>query len=182
MAGFESSIGKKSLNQLRSFEVDEEESLSKVHEDFEVQRKEKVFGKERLPESAKKRIEVLLGMTTLTKEVSVGKTSFVLRTLRSNEVRTVLKTASPLDGTWEFGLEIRRQVLARSIVKVNSTDVDVFLNSDSLESRLGLVDSLDEPVVKLLHKTYEELAKEANEFYGVSDEVEAKVLVEEIKK
>ena len=54
---------------------------------------------------------------------------YVLKTLKGIEVRDSLIEAALYDGTIGLPFETRKQLLARSIMKVAGTDVELFLQA-----------------------------------------------------
>lgn len=83
---------------------------------------EEYFGKKQeapkmMNTNIRKRIESLLGKRT-TKEVILDEKSFVLQTLTNKESRDVIKSLAKFDGSFELGFEVRRQNLARSLIKM----------------------------------------------------------------
>jgi hypothetical protein len=59
-------------------------------------------GKDRLSAGAKHRIELLIGMTRLTKDIDIDGNIYRIRTLTSKELRDVLVAASEFDGNIQF--------------------------------------------------------------------------------
>lgn len=158
-----------------------EEDLQKERE-FQEARKAKISGKERLNDGAKKRIEMLLGITKLTREVEIKDTTFILRTLQAKEMRAAVAKASEFDGTIHSPFEIRRQLLARSLTHIAGIEVSQFIGSDSLEQKLLFIDELDDTFLTRLYTEYTILAKESKDQYSVKTAEEAKEVVQDIKK
>jgi len=139
-------------------------------------------GKTRLNDGAKRRIEMLVGMTRSTREVMLGENAFVLQTLRSKEMREAIMIASEYDGTVQSPFEIRRQLLGRSLIQIAGVDVAQFVGTDSLEAKLQLIDDLDEALLNRLYDEYLELVKESRAKYAVKSSEEAQEVVEDLKK
>jgi hypothetical protein len=164
------------LNQ-RSAEDDAE-----IERQFRAAREAKRTGKERLNEGAKRRIEMLIGMTRHTKEFEVGDTKFAIQTLRSSEMRESIVTAAEFDGTVQFSFEIRRQLLARAITAVADVEIEQFLGSNNLESKLQFIDLLDESLLNRVYAEYLALVNEAKDKFSIKTPEEAKEVVEDLKK
>jgi hypothetical protein len=182
MAGFDSPIGRRDIKQTKTFEVEDPDLDEDIENQIREQRKLKAAGKERMTSNAKRRIELLLNMTVLTEEVTLGKVKFILRTLKAGEVKEILSVINPLRGSYEFELEMKRQMLARSLVKINDSEVESFLDSDTLDARLELVDSLESSVFTGLFLGYEKLQNNSEKYYGIANAENAKEVAEEIKK
>lgn len=196
MARITSAIGSKNYQSgMREFVVDDADDAGDEHyhqppqfnqevdyrEHFK-QRNEKLSTKEKLSDSAKKRIEILCGMTQLVKEVEIENTQFVIKSLKNKENRQSIANAMKYDGTIEFPFEIRKQILARSIHSISGVDVESFLGDSSLQSRLDFIDELDDGVAERLYQEYLNLAKEIKEKYSLKTEDSIKELVDDLKK
>ncbi len=202
MAKFDSPLGDKNFSgpQMREFTVPDatfdqgsnpgmaqfhgrtfEATSPDIESEFKAAREAKRQG-DRLNEGAKKRIEILLGMTRTTRDVPVGEHTFTLQTLKSKELREAIVAASQYDGTVQSSFEIRRQYLARSLTQVAGVDIDSFLGSTDLQSKLLFIDELDEPLINHLYSEYLELIKTAREKFSVNNENDAKEIAEDLKK
>ncbi len=180
MSGHESQLGRKTYtSSMKSFEIEDPMSLE---EEIAEQRRLRASGKEKIDAGFKSRIEALLGMTVLTEEVSFGKVSFILKTLKTNETRQAFKTVLDFKDSLEFDLELRRQFLARAIIKVNDLDLDLFMGSNTLEARLEFVDNLENSLQTALFNAYDKLQKKSEEFYGLKSKEDVEELAKEIKK
>lgn len=139
-------------------------------------------GKERLNEGAKRRIEMLVGMTRSSREVDLEGNKFVLQTLRSHDMREAIMAASEFDNTVQSPFEIRRQLLARSLVQVAGVDIVQFVGSNSLDAKLALIDDLDEALLNRLYDEYLTLVKESREKFAIKNAEDVKELAEDLKK
>jgi hypothetical protein len=139
-------------------------------------------GKERLNDGAKKRVEMLVGMTRSTREVTIEGYKYVFQTLRSKEMREAIMAASEFDNTVQSPFEIRRQFLARSLVQIAGVEANQFAGSNSLDAKLDLIDQLDEPLLNRLYDEYLSLVKESRDRYAVKNAQEAQEVVEDLKK
>lgn len=139
-------------------------------------------GKERLNDGAKRRIEMLVGMTRSTREFDLDGNVYVLQTLRSKEMREAIMAAAEFDGTVQFPFEIRRQFLARSMVQVAGVEASQFVGSNSLEAKLQLIDDLDEALLNRLYDEYGLLIKESVDKFALKTEEDVKGISEDLKK
>ena len=166
-----------------SFEQEEEQSSPKEElRIIEDARRNRHKGIERLSKGAKKRIEMLIGMTRSVKSVEIDNTEYVLQTLKSQEMRDALLSSSKYEHTVEFAFEIRLQFLARSLVKVGGIELDQFLSDSSFETKLLFINELDEHLLNRLYNEYSNLAKGATERYSVRTPEDAEGVVADLKK
>ena len=163
-------------------EDDDKDQLADVEMQMKAARDAKRSGKTRLNEGAKRRIEMLVGMTRTTISFLIGGNEFALQTLNSKEMRSAIMEASNFDGTVQSPFEIRRQLLARSITMVAGLETNQFVASDLLEARLEMIDSLDEALLNRLYDEYLAMVTESRDKYTIKTEAEAEELAEELKK
>jgi len=145
-------------------------------------REAKRRGQERLGDAARRRIEMLIGMTRGTRQFDLGGNVYVLQTLKDGELREAILSASQFDGTVESPFEIRKQLVARSLVQVAGVEISQFLGSNSLEARLAFIELLDHYLLGRIYDEYLEMVKEARERYAIKNETDAKEVVEDLKK
>lgn len=145
-------------------------------------RRLKATGKERLSDSARKRVELLCGMFSETRTVDVDGKIFVLRTLEGDEIKKCLIAASEHVGTVALPFEHRKQYLAYSLTQVAGTEIELFLGDNSLEARLEFVSLLPEVLLGVLFTEYLTLVEETNRKYAVNSDAAAKEVAADIKK
>lgn len=153
-------------------EQNKNRNLSDVEQSFKTARQARKIGNEPLSEGARRRIEFLIGMTRLTRIVVIENTNFVLQTLKSKEMRESLLGASEFDRTIQSPFEIRKQLLARSLISIGDVDIEAFLNSNSLESRLEFIEEMDHELLGRLYEEYLILAKESKEKFAIKNNIE----------
>lgn len=139
-------------------------------------------GKVRLNEGAKRRIEMLLGMTRTTREADVAGNKFGFQSLRAEEMRQAIMAAAEFDGTVQSPFEIRRQLIARSITHVAGLDIAQFVGSNELDARLQFVDALDEALLNRLYDEYLILVRESKDKFAIKSEADAQEVIEDLKK
>ncbi len=160
----------------------EPQDQAQIEREIKEARKDKLSGKERLNEGAKRRIEILLNMTKVTQDVSIDGTIFVLQTLPSKFMREAIMVASEYDGTVQSPFEVRRQFLARSLISIGGVDFEQFIGSNSLDVKLEFIDELGEQLLNKLYSSYMSMVEKAKERYSIKTEAEAKEIVEDLKK
>jgi hypothetical protein len=156
--------------------------MSDVERDIMESKRAQREGKERLSDGAKRRIEILVGMTRLTKEVEVEGQRYVLQTLKSKELREALVATVEFDGSIQLVFETRKQLLARALTVVAGMDISQFLNSDDLQARLDFIEDMDHALLQRLYIEYVSLANEAQDKYSLKTPVEAKEVMDDLKK
>lgn len=139
-------------------------------------------GKERLSEGARRRIELLIGMTRLTKNVEIEGQLYRLQALTSQELRDAMVAAAEFDGSVQFIFETRKQLLARSLVVVAGVEIDQFLYSSDMEDRLFFIEQVDHALLLRLYNEYVILSNEAQDKYALKTETQVKEVVEALKK
>jgi hypothetical protein len=140
------------------------------------------MGKERLGDGAKKRIEMLIGMTRHTHSAEIDGNIYNFQTLKSKEMRDALTAAAEFDGSVQSPFEIRKQLLARSLTQVAGVAIEQFIGDDSLDAKLLFIDELDDTLLNRLYDEYLILAREAKEKYSIKTSEEAKEVIEDLKK
>jgi hypothetical protein len=139
-------------------------------------------GKQRLSDGARRRIEMLIGMVRLSREIDIEGNVFKLQTLKSKELRDALVATAEFDGTIQQIFETRKQLLARSLVMIAGVDVEQFLNSDEMQDRLDFIEEMDHSLLLRLYSEYISLAKEAQDKYALKTPEEVKEVLEDLKK
>jgi hypothetical protein len=197
MADIKSELGTKTFqsgNGMKQFEIEDasyndgDQSQSSLQNIADLERKvqeakrARSNGKERLSETAKRRIEMLCGMSRMDKEVEIDGNIYSLRTLKSKEIQEAINICIKYDGSVDLSFETRKQFLARSLYKVANTDISDFLNDNSIEARLEFFDCMEESVLSRLYSEYTKLVAESDLKYSIRKESELKELVEDLKK
>lgn len=159
-----------------------EQDPAELERQIRQAREDKRTGRERLDAGAKRRIEMLVGMTRGTRSVDIEGNTFVLRTLRSKEMREALMFASQYDGTIQSPFEIRRQLLARSVVQIAGVDTEQFIGSADIEAKCDFIDLMDESLLNRLYDEYLALVQENKAKYAVKNEEEVKEVIDNLKK
>ncbi len=156
--------------------------MTNVEMDMIAAKKAKREGKERLSDGARRRIEILVGMTRLSKDVEIDGQLYRLQTLKSKELREALVATSEFDGSIQLVFETRKQLLARSLILVAGVEIAQFLNSDELQAKLDFIEEVDHSLLLRLYNEYVLLANEAQEKYALKTVAEVKEVAEDLKK
>jgi hypothetical protein len=139
-------------------------------------------GKSRLSDGAKRRIEMLIGMTRLSRDIEIEGQLYKIQTLSSRELRDAITATAEFDGTVEFIFEHRKQLLARALVVVAGVDIAQFLNSYELQDKLDFIELMDHALLLRLYTEYSTLTQEAQNKYTLKTEGEVKGVLEDLKK
>jgi len=167
----------------QTFQASAEPDMSQIEQEMRQARLDKRQGKERLSGGAKRRIELLIGMTKQTRQVMVEDNLFVLQSLNGKEMQEAIMAAAEFDGTVQSPFELRRQLLARSLIQVAELEIAQFIGSNDLEVRLEFIDKLDDALLNRLYNEYLSLKKETQEKFSMpKTEVDAKEVMEDLKK
>lgn len=159
-----------------------EQDPAEVEREVRQARADRKAGRERLSDGAKRRIEMLVGMTRSTREVQIEANSFMLNTLKSKEMREAFMVIVDFEGTVQGPFEMRRQFLARALTHVAGVEITQFLGSDELEARLQFIDELDESLLNRLYDEYLTLVKDAKAKYTLKNEEDVKEVLSDLKK
>jgi hypothetical protein len=153
-----------------------------LEQQFQEAREAKRLGHERLSDGARRRIEMLVGMTRGHRTVQIENNTYVLQTLRDKELANAILQASAYDGTVQSPFEVRKQLLARSLVQVAGMDMDQFVGSSELDAKVAFIEEMDHYLLGRLYDEYLEMVKEARERYAIKNNTDAQEVVEDLKK
>jgi hypothetical protein len=139
-------------------------------------------GKERLSEGARRRVEMLINMSRMTRDVVIEGHLYRLQSLPSIDLREVMINAAEYDGTVQLIFETRKQILARSLIIIAGVEFGQFLNSVDMQDRLDVIELLDHGLLVRLYNEYNILAAEVQDKYTLKTEAEVKEVIEDLKK
>jgi hypothetical protein len=162
--------------------MNNDENLAETERHFQEARRAKITGKERLSEGAKKRINMLIGVSRTTRNVELDGNIWELQSLKGKEIQDSLMSSAQYDGTVQFSYEMRKQLLSRSISSIGGVDINTFLSSNDFNDKLNLIDELDDSLLMRLYDEYVLMSKDSRDKYAIKNEADAKELVEDLKK
>jgi len=162
-------------------------SLAEMQAQVNQARKEKASGSEQLSLTKKKRFEFLANIGRAFKDVEIesedNKVVFTLGTLKSKENKEItMLVLNSSQNDAEFMFESRRHILAKAIHKINGLEVSDCIGDDSFQSRLDMIDEMDEILIEKLNSEYTSLSNESKKKYGLINQEVAKEVVEDAKK
>lgn len=163
-------------------QMNPDSNLSDMEREFRDARQEKLRAQTHLNDGARRRIEMLIGMTRVTREIEIGGNMYALQTLKGKEMRDAILAASAFDGTVQSPFEIRRQMLGRSLCKVANVPIEQFIGSTELEARLNFIDDMDDALLNRLMDEYSTLTIEAKSKYALTSPEQVKEVAEDLKK
>lgn len=144
-------------------------------QDFRVSQK-------RPTNEARERVEILTGIGRLTQDVVIENYKFSLQSLKSKEMREVIKAVAQTEMGAESAYEMRTQILARSIVRIDDQPISLVLGDDSLEAIMLFLDDSEETVVNKLFDTYNKMVKSNEEKITIKTAEDAQEVAEAVKK
>jgi len=137
----------------------------------------------KITDHGKRRIELLANIGRLTRDVQIGDNVFSMRTLKSQEaLDATMATLAVAKYDWEASFESRKQQLIRSIYKIDGDDINIVLGENTTESKLELINSLEEVVVNRLWDELAAMKEEAKTKFGINSTKEAEEVAEDLKK
>ena len=163
-------------------------------EEIMAAREDRAANMDRASSHAKRRVELLVGIGRSTRDIEVdghqGKMTISLRTLKSREVRKLLKIANMLaqDKNPDVIYAVREQTLAFSIYAIDGHNIDTVLGCEGMDEdeclhvRSMFLDELDESMLNFIYSKYQELSNENAEKYGVETAADAKEVAEQVRK
>ncbi len=159
-----------------------EPELSQEEQEIMQARASKRSSKERLGDGARRRIEMLIGMTRGTRTAEIEDKTYVFQTLKSSEMREAMTLAGEFDGTIQFPFEMRKQLLARSLTHIAGVDIAQFVGSNDFEAKLNLMDEIPDALLNRLYSEYLSLFNETKERYALKSQNDVQEVVEDLKK
>lgn len=202
MSNIKSSIGSRQVRPGRTFQVtDPDMDLSQFdnleegppqqldHRDVTKMREQAKRSAQELQPQAKTRLDVLLGLGRIFKEVPLdtpqGKITFTLKTLKAKEMSYMINHTIKNNSN---AYEMRSIQLAFSMHALDGADIDVLLDTNDLpdeerlQTRINLINEFDDVTVAYLHKQYSELREEQTKKYGLNTQADAQEVAEDISK
>jgi len=158
------------------------EKLGEIEKKLQAAKQAKASGLDKLGVGAKNRIEALLGTFKSIREVEIDGNKYTLQGLKGKDQRAAIVKASEYDGTAHAAFEIRRQLLARALVAVNGTDLELYLGTNNIDAKLDVIEEFEEPMLIKLYSEYLDMMQETQNKYFIKNEQDAKEVVEDLKK
>ncbi len=90
--------------------------------------------------------------------------------------------AAEFDGTVQSPFEIRKQLLARSLIQIAGVDIAQFVGSNDLEARLAMIDEFDHDLLGALYGAYVEMTNESKSKFDIKTNQDAAEVIDSLKK
>lgn len=157
-------------------------------------RKQKMNEMGTVSQTVRRRIEMLVGIGRAYRDIKVktahGQIIFTVRSLKVKEMKYLTQLAGEAAKVGELGsaFDIRSRTLACAITAIDGAEIDLVLDSVSLNSedrlavRVNFLNELDESVLAYLHSEYQKMVKTHSEQFSIKSDAEAKEVAEDIKK
>ena len=107
-----------------------------------------------------KGLENLIFLGANTRDIQLGEFSFTLSTLSAKQQEIIFKSALDISEQ-ERILFFKKGVLASSIKRINGRPLSSYLEEDTFQARLELVETLQQSVFDLLFEELDEITSEA---------------------
>lgn len=151
-------------------------------------RKSAIEANKRITPSARERVEIITNIGRLKEDILIEDVKFTLQSLKSGEIREILKLCMPIEDKYENYFETRAQTLARSIIAIDDIPIGMVISGGSLTSRaeeinyvIKMLDDMGEYTLEYLHESYLKLIEKNKDKFKVTTD-NAREVSEEIKK
>lgn len=160
---------------LDPFEIsaEEEEALRRA-------RKEKVNPP--ITAKSKTRLEYLADIGKMTKDVTIGGTTFTLRTLKAKEQRQVYLTIVDVNNKVDEVYNIKFNTLAHSLIRIDGQELAVMVKVNSLSDKIAMLEDQEETVIDQLYAAYQQLKTESDNQFSIKTDEDVKEVSEDLKK
>lgn len=186
-----SPLGNKTIDapEMKRFAVpDETETPQMGVEEVMAMRRQKMAEMSSVGDAARKRIEILVGIGRAVKTVSVGETTYSMRTLKGKEMKYLAQKTSEAAKSNVISsiYDGRSLALSMAIYAIDGIDVDIVLDCvglpERLAARMAFYDDMDDALLSHLYSHWEILIKENNDKYAIKNDEDAKEVLASVKK
>lgn len=186
-----SPLGNKTIDapEMKRFAVpDETETHQMGVEEVMAMRRQKMAEMSSVGDAARKRIEILVGIGRAVKTVSVGETTYSMRTLKGKEMKYLAQKTSEAAKSNVISsiYDGRSLALSMAIYAIDGIDVDIVLDCvglpERLAARMAFYDDMDDALLSHLYSHWEILIKENNDKYAIKNDEDAKEVLASVKK
>ena len=134
--------------------------VNKRFEQADTEHEEKDFTASLVPKELRG-LEDLIFLGSAKKDVSIGDFEFQMTTLSNREQETIFKEALSLSEK-ERLMFFKKGILALSIKKINKRLLSSYLEEDTFEARLNLVEGLQQSVFEFLFNEIDSMISESS--------------------
>lgn len=143
-------------------------------------------GKGKITPQSRERIELILGLSKLYKEITIDDMIFKLESLSSRALTEASISIAAFNKMYDNEVvqfnHLRADLLSRSLVEINGKPVEVVLGISTREELYEFILDMDDNAVALLFVGYHELKTKSDELQSVQNNKEVNKIVAEIKK
>lgn len=170
------------LNNSSSRESSQDFATEQDIEAIQAARRAKLSAAKKITPTAKERIEMLTELGRCYDEAEFEGVTFSLQSLKSREIRAVVRISNTAVNAADSYFEARDQTLARSIYQVDGQPIEVVLGTNDLKDIIEWIGEMDESLLEYLHNRYLKMMRKNKAKFVIKDEEDAKEVAEEIKK
>lgn len=134
---------------------------------------------------ARERFEYLTGKCRVEADLEVDGNTFHFQSLKSGELEEIFEVmlSTNLKSEHQIKYELRRQVLARSLIGIDNMSLHQAIGSSTIEENIDFIRNLDENLVTVMYRFYENnIVKVSKEKYDIKNEEDAREVAETVKK
>ena len=144
-----------------------------------------------VPKGVKERFAYLAGIGRIRDSIKIedenGKeVTFSLQSLKDGELEDISETMKYVNESdvseAKKTLELRRQILARSLWAIDGIKVEDLIGSNNVNDKVSLIRDLDENLVRFLQSFYEDKIMNKGKKYSIKSEKDMEELNENLKK
>jgi len=147
----------------RQWNAGPEPDINDVEQQIEQARAQRHASKQRATKAAMQRLEVLVGIGRLTKDVVIDNITFSLRSLKSREIQNVMEKAVAAQTNIGEAIAIRNNTLGYAVYQIDGQPLSVYVQSKKIEDAVDLIGELEESVVLQLWDQYSDMLSAHND-------------------
>jgi len=191
MAEINSPLGRASFqSQSRKVYTVEDESSAPVPQnitieqfrDFQNKKNEAKQASKKITSEAKLRVELLTGIGRLKSDIIIDNHKFSLQSLKSGEIKEIMKVVSNAGSGTDALYEMKVQVLGRALYAIDDQNLSDILGTNNLEDYFDFLNEMQDSVTTKLYNFYTDLIKNNENKLSVNSVEQAQEVIEEIKK
>lgn len=130
----------------------------------------------------KTRLEYLTDIGKMTKDITIGSSTFTLRTLKAREQRQVYLTLVDVSNKIDEAYNLKFYSLSYSLIKIDGIDINLVVKINSLQDKIKILEDLEETTTDQLFSAYQELKSSSDKQFSIKDDKDMKEVSEDLKK
>lgn len=148
------------LKELNSNIENVSNSKKLTEKDLEKLREEKKSNINKVDRSTINSLEVIIGIGRIIKDVLIEDINFSIRSLKSKEIKEVLRIGLKAKDKIDELYSVRSATLAYALYEINNIPLEVLLKDENIDAKLNFIEELDDFVAEKLYKEYTNMVKE----------------------